>query len=449
MANWILFGLFALIVVINAIVGLVRGLNKSVVRIMLVVLAVLLTFLIAGPVTTLVANSITVEGQSLGEMVLESVNADGSMDMFLSATPLLRELIMVTPAFVLCLVVFPVLFGVLKFLTWIAFLFAQKPLRKLIFKENRTKAEYKELPKKARLISRFSGLGVGIVTGMIVFGMIFTPVFGVFGMLPASDAINSVMDTMVKQDAMAASDADMVKEVYAMTDGGLVNFYGFFGAKATGKAYINSATAVESGGVKTTLGNELGTLLELVQTVLQSDLLAGLEDPEALGQLMGDQESMSSLLQNVFRSEVLSEAVPGMLVTAMGLPEEISGAASDVFETVRAELMKLEDEEEFNKEVDAVVALCNQITAGTQESPEESMADLFTYAEQSDVIYNTIVSISETDPFGVEIDDAATRVNMANTIAQAYAQTGKTDKDQGVAQALAKLLGVDAELNLG
>lgn len=314
MANLILWALFALVVVINAIFGVVRGLNKSVVRIMLVALAVILTFLIAGPVTTAIANSITVEGQSLGELILSSVNADGSMDMIFNAAPLVRELILVAPAFAISLVVFPVVFGVIKFLTWIAFLFAQKPLRKLIFKENRTKAEYKELPKKMRLISRFSGLGVGVVTGMIIFGMIFTPLFGVFSMLPSANAMNNVVDSMVESDAMTAEDAEMLQEIYGVTDNSLVHFYGFFG---TGKAYINSVTRVELDGVKTSLGNELGTLLDMVQLAMQSGLLSGSDDPNAIYALLADPEALNDLMQGMFQSEIMRAAVPDIMAMAM------------------------------------------------------------------------------------------------------------------------------------
>ena len=317
MANWILFGLFGVIVLINALVGLVRGLNKSMVRLMMVLLSVGLTYLIAGPVTRLIANSVMVEGQTLGDMLLASINADGSKDMIFATAPLLPELIKVVPAFVIALVVFPVVYGVVKFTSWIAYLIAQKHIRKLIFKESRTKAEYKELPKKKRVISRFSGLGVGIVTGMITFGMIFTPLFGVFGMLPNGDAMNGVMDAMVASDAMTEEDAALVQEIYGVTDGGMVNFYGFFGTKAAGKAYLNGVTRVEFDGVKTSLGNELGNVLSMAQTVMQSGLLTNMEDPEAIYALLDDPEALDELMQALFQSEVLRAAVPDLMASAM------------------------------------------------------------------------------------------------------------------------------------
>ena len=317
MANWILFGLFALVVVINAVVGLVRGLNKSMIRLMMVILSIGLTYLIAGPITTLIADSITVEGQSLSDLILQSINSDGSMDMIFTAVPILPELIKVVPACVIALVVFPVVFMVVKFTSWVAYLFVHKHLRQLIFKENRTKAEYKVLPKNKRLISRFSGMGVGIVTGIIIFGMVFTPLFGVFGMLPDTNAMNSVMDSMVASDAMTEEDAALVQEIYAVTDGGVVNFYGFFGAKAAGKAYLNGVTSVEFNGVKTSLGNELGNVLSMAQTLMQSGLLNNLEDPNAIYALLDDPEALDALMQTLFQSEMLRAAVPDLMASAM------------------------------------------------------------------------------------------------------------------------------------
>ena len=60
--NLILLALLGLIVVISAVVGLIRGLNKSVVRLMLMVLAVLLTFAIAGPISKVIGNNINGRG---------------------------------------------------------------------------------------------------------------------------------------------------------------------------------------------------------------------------------------------------------------------------------------------------------------------------------------------------------------------------------------------------
>ena len=58
MVTLVLLALLAAIVAISALVGLVRGLNKSVIRLITLALAVILTFVIAGPVTKSIVSSI-------------------------------------------------------------------------------------------------------------------------------------------------------------------------------------------------------------------------------------------------------------------------------------------------------------------------------------------------------------------------------------------------------
>ena len=62
--------LFAVIVLISAIVGLVRGLNKSVIRIMLLAVAAILTFLIAGPIAKAIVQNIMIEGVTLQQLLM-------------------------------------------------------------------------------------------------------------------------------------------------------------------------------------------------------------------------------------------------------------------------------------------------------------------------------------------------------------------------------------------
>ena len=47
---------------VSALVGFVRGLNKSVIRIMTFALAIIMTFVIAGPISTAIAGAIVVGG---------------------------------------------------------------------------------------------------------------------------------------------------------------------------------------------------------------------------------------------------------------------------------------------------------------------------------------------------------------------------------------------------
>ena len=127
--------LFAVTLLIGAIFGLVRGMNKALVRLMTLVLAVILTFIIAGPITTSILENVTIGGQTVSQMILSALGEEGMLADVMATVPLIKDAILSAPAFVLAIVVFPVVFLVLKFITWIVFLFVQKPLRKLIFRE--------------------------------------------------------------------------------------------------------------------------------------------------------------------------------------------------------------------------------------------------------------------------------------------------------------------------
>ena len=301
MASLILTALFAVTVLISAIYGLIRGLNKSVIRLITIVVAAALTFLVAGPITTVIVENVTIEGQTLGEMILGAVSQMDMVGPMLETMPLLSQALLVAPAFALAIPVFPVVFYVLKFITWIIFLFVQKPLRKLIFKDSCDKEIERQKPTGIRVAKRFGGLGVGIVTGVLIFAMILTPVLGVFSSLPASASIDQVLDTLVEQEMLAASDADMIRQIYGVTDCTLVKLYGAVGITAAGRGYLNSVSRIEADGRVTSLAAELNSLLSTVQTMLDGKVLNVLlnsQDPNAIFQLLQDLHSRIYLLRS-------------------------------------------------------------------------------------------------------------------------------------------------------
>lgn len=312
--------LFAVIVAISALVGLARGLSKAVIRILTLALAVVLTFVIAGPVTTLIAQSIQLEGMSLGEMILEAVRSIEMVGVILDSTPLMQEAILVAPAFVLSIVVFPLVFMVLSFVSWIVFLAINKPLRKWIFGETSRREDAEKFSAGVRAGKRFAGLGVGIVTGVLIFGVIMTPVLGLFSILPSQSAMDRTLNAMVEQNYLTAVDAETVLDAYAVTDSPLVNFYGKIGVTSAGRAYINSVSKIEADGQRVYLADEFNSLLAIVQTAVEGgllDALAASEDQNALYALLEDKPFMDQLMQDMFQSKLLCAAVPEVMAIAM------------------------------------------------------------------------------------------------------------------------------------
>jgi len=332
MGTLILTCLFVVTVLISAIIGLVRGLNKSVVRIMILAVAAALTFLIAGPTTKLIAGSITVEGLPLGELLLKNLGGEGALGAILESTPVMRDVVRVLPAFALSVVVFPLVFLLLRFISWIVFLFVQKPLRKLIFKDNCSQAEEAAKPTRVRVGKRFAGMGVGIVAGILIFGMLFNPLIGIFSSLPSSDSVSGAMQMLVATEAVDEENAETIQSFYAMTDCGLVKFYSAVGAAATGRAYINSVSTVKFEGQTIRLMNEVRAFMAVLQSLGESDVLGSMmnaKDPAALYATLADKAFVESLMQNAFQSKLVAVFIPELMASAMeGVAESMNVPAN-------------------------------------------------------------------------------------------------------------------------
>lgn len=336
--------LFVLAVVVGAVVGLIRGLNKSVIRMMTLVVAVILTFVLAGPITTLLAQNIRLEGQTVDEIILSIASKEEMVGEILEAAPLLREAILVAPAFLISFLTFPVLFLLLRFITWIVHLCVQKPLRRVIFKDNGNKAEYAAKPAGVRVGKRFAGMGVGIVAGVLVFGMLLAPVLGLFSMLPSTGVVDESLSAMENQGYLSDASADMVRDAYSVTDSAVVKFYGFIGIRALGRSYINSASRIEANGTTLYLTDEFDSLLSVVQTAVEGGMLNALmnsEDQNAIYTLLSDKTFLDSLMQDMFRSRLLCSAAPEVAAMAMknvavgmGVPENKEAVYNNMMDNI-------------------------------------------------------------------------------------------------------------------
>ena len=113
------------------------------------------------------------------------------------------------------------------------------------------------------------------------------------------------------------------------------------------------------------------------------------------------------------------------------------------------ELMQLQGAADYTTEVNAILHLYDLATTGIENFTEDDIPALVACAIESDAIYNTIVSISVSNPFGIEIPDEAMRAQLADGIEEFYAQSGQTPRERELYNAVAALLGVDAEVDLG
>ena len=354
----ILLSVFLVFVAYGAYVGFVRGMNKSVIRLITLVVASVLTFFASAIVTDLVAQKLLIEGQTLGEIVLEAARSEEMLAGFLESSPLLTEAVLATPTLAIAIVLFPIMFLLLSFISWIVFLCIQKPLRRKMFKEKfpRNKKEKKELKKQrkpflVRLGKRFAGLGIGAVTGALIFGMLGAPILGLISVFPKSSALEEVVDEMVEQGILDESDdliavlreingvnavvnlmvsqgileeslstADLIKDVIALRDGPILKSYQLTGITLAGRLYLSSVSVIEYEDQKTNIPAEFDSVFSVVQVAIEGGLLKAVldtENPKAIFAVLSNQEFVDALIGEMFGSRLFCAAIPEVMAMAM------------------------------------------------------------------------------------------------------------------------------------
>jgi hypothetical protein len=164
--------------------------------------------------------------------------------------------------------------------------------------------------------------------------------------------------------------------------------------------------------------------------------------------------SFESLVKGLKEStiDLLSDIITDEVMISMGVPEEHAGAAFSVLETLLRELVKLQGAADYDNEVNAVLSIYKIATSGVDKIKTEDIPELAKYAIDSDAIFNTLNSISTSNPFGIDIKTPETREDIANAIEENYAKSLETETDKqrvyDVYMSVTKLLGLEVEVEL-
>ena len=295
----VLLCLFLLFVVIGALFGFLRGMNRSLIRLGAFFAAAVLTFFVSGLVTNVMNENIVIEGQTLGQMLLDSIMSNEVAARIFNASPLLQEAVLVLPAFAAAIVVFPVVFILLNFISWIVYCVIPKP----IFKRK-----------------KLAGMGIGAVTGVLIFGMLFAPLFAVLNLLPENSALNEAIDSLVEQEVLEADVADIIKQELEARDKFVIKAYSLIGISAAGRLYLSNVSKFEYGSHKTNIPDELAPVFSAAQVMVDGGLLKALldsENPNAVFTVLADKAVVSELIGEMFKSQLLCSAVPEILAMAM------------------------------------------------------------------------------------------------------------------------------------
>lgn len=180
MVTGVVYGMFALFLILGVLYGLKRGLTKSVIRIITVVICCVLVIFVCGPITSAILTAdLSKAGMMIGDVPLTSIQDTvvsyisqiSIVGELLKTSPTLLAVVNALPAVLVNLILFVVLFFILKGITYIIDIV----LNKIIIKKDSDKP-----------IRRWWGALVGGFQGLIIF---------LFVMLPIAGTMNLVTDT--------------------------------------------------------------------------------------------------------------------------------------------------------------------------------------------------------------------------------------------------------------
>ena len=415
MVQLIFLVLFLFIVAICALAGLIRGINKTIVRLITFVLAIILSFFLSVPLTNFISNNVVIKGQTLGEMLLESVRSEETIAGILNETPLLEEAIRVSPAFVMAIVILPLIFLFCNFISWVIFRYIQKPFSKKSSKKRKKfffnkKSKQKSSPSFGK---KLAGLGMGAIIGILTFGIMFAPILGIFSIMPTNDALNEALDILVSQEILDQNLAELIKDELLIRDSALVKFYGTIGISFVGKTYLSNVSKIEADGLTSNLPDEFDAVFSVVQTVIEGGLLKALSNSGSQAELfsvLSNPDFMNELMQNMLQSKLLRSAVPKIAALAMEsvakslkVPENKAAVYENMMDdiatavkesTINYDLIKIYEDSQVATDYTDFVAEDEIVPSSvpSQEEYEAEKAKISALAEKISKIINASVS---------------------------------------------------------
>lgn len=196
LTSGIIYGLFFFFLVIGALLGLKRGLVKSTIRIISVIIACVAVIFLVDPISSaILTTDLSSTGLTIGEIPLTTINDTllayiGQLlgiGSILATSPTLLALISAIPKIVISLVLFILLFFIVKGILYIADIF----INKIFVKKDSKKPLY-----------RIWGAVVGGVQGIICFLFILIPIAGAMNLI--NDTMNVVNPTSTPETALVA-----------------------------------------------------------------------------------------------------------------------------------------------------------------------------------------------------------------------------------------------------
>lgn len=315
MSSGVIYGLFALCVVLGALLGLKRGMWKSVIRIATVVLSCVIVVFLVQPITSaLLTADLSSYGWEIGgvmvtnlnETIINYISTISVVGQALNSSPTLLAVVSSIPAIIVNMILFVVLFFIVKGILY----FVDIILNRVILKKD------PERPKR-----RLWGMLIGAVQGIICFLFVFIPIAGTMNLLDETmdmvEEINNPTQAVAMQNislnrAVASENQESSQDdlnisetannvVDAYQDVFIIKMFNAIGYKGLTNAVYDKLTTMEiSTNEKTTLRSEAKVVAKIYNGYEK------LKDVDVAKFSAQNQKDADQLIDDAFSSPIVS-----------------------------------------------------------------------------------------------------------------------------------------------
>jgi hypothetical protein len=151
----------------------------------------------------------------------------------------------------------------------------------------------------------------------------------------------------------------------------------------------------------------------------------------------------SQVVMNTF-DRVSTDILSAELLISLNVPEKYADEMCTAFAACIDEMLAVRnsDVNAYNAEVDSFVSLV--LALGDKKLTDKELAkELVDFAKESNVIYNALMKVSDSIVIEVDDDD---REDIKKGIEEYYAESGKTEKERAIFNAVAKLFAIEVNL---
>ena len=312
----------AIVFAIRMIYGYRKGMAKAIMSFVCVLLAALLTFLLASPLSNLVSNinisgfGLEVDGRQVSTAeeaavyAVEGLGGENGLGKALMQNESIAAGVKKAPSLAASIIIGPLFFLLAYLVLRLITVFAGDALLRLITRRPE---------QKPNSTSKYVGLGVGFVSAFVFCGVLFMTVLGVVSITKDS-----------------AADVPVLGEIATdFGDSAVAKVYSAFGFDSLGKSYMNAASSYETEGEngKTVyLADELSSAVKIYSELNSRGVFEnkGGENSSGAGKILADPELVYSVTDAIKGSDLLKEALPTAAKYMMTGPSENGAESSAV-----------------------------------------------------------------------------------------------------------------------